>query len=253
MRQTYSYAALLLLLPLFAMFPIQEHPSYNFDDDLVAYYSFNQCDAQDDTNNGSDGQLYGSVGCRCGIEGEGLVLDGAQDYIEFSGRVNHYFNTTDFTVSFYIKTNEYSVFRQSLLSKRELCDEYNMLDILLDRSQGGIEADVHETPTKDYPDLFAYLNGGGWVHFALVRRGTVAYTYINGVKQKRSMRCSGVDIGNLALLSFGNSPCVGRGGARRFKGVLDELRVYSRALSEEEVAALYARFPVDRAENDCLS
>ena len=76
MRQTYSYAALLLLLPLFAMFPIQEHPSYNFDDDLVAYYSFNQCDAQDDTNNGSDGQLYGSIGCRCGIEGEGFDLSG---------------------------------------------------------------------------------------------------------------------------------------------------------------------------------
>ena len=250
-----NYPTLVLLLwlcPALMMTP-QTDSSFDFDEDLVAYYSFNQCDARDDTNNGSDGQLYGSVGCRCGIEGEGLQFDGGDDYIEFGGVVNRYFNTTDFTISFYIKPKGLSVFRQSLLSKREVCDEYNMLDLLLDKQQGIIDTEVHETPEKDYPNLSPSYPGGSWIHFTLTRRGTRAYTYINGVQQRRSARCSGVDISNLASLAFGNSPCVAKGGARRFSGVLDELRIYDRALTEEEVLMLYMRYPVDRDESDCLS
>jgi hypothetical protein len=41
-------------------------------------------------------------------------------------------------------------------------------------------------------------------------------------------------------------------GVKRFKGVLDELRVYDYALSPEEVEALYKLYPIESAEQDCV-
>lgn len=241
----------LFLLAAFALSTALPHNS--LEEGLVAYYSFNYCDARDDSGNGSDGKLYGGVGCWCGIEDDGLLLDGVNAYIEFPGKVNRYFNTSDFSISFYFKAEQYLVFQQSLLSKREDCDEFNMFDLMLDLNGGEVNTAVHETPEKYYAGLSPALDAAGWAHFALVLEGTRACSYINGELHRRSFRCSGVDISNHAVLSFSNSPCVHNGRARRFKGVLDELRVYSRALSPEEVRKLYREHPVESAVMDCVS
>ncbi len=224
------------------------------DKDLVAYYSFNQCDARDESGNDSDGVLFGRTSCWCGVEGEGLLLDGKSDYIEFPGRVNSAFNTTDFTISFYVKMGQYSVFEQSLFSKRESCDSlFQMFDIRLDMNQKEIITEVYEHEEKYFPGLSPEVHGNGWTHYALVRDGTWGYTYVNGVLQHKSRQCSGVDISNEAVLSFSNSPCVKGSQVRRFKGLLDELRVYERALTGEEIWKLYLRNPVENANDDCLT
>lgn len=220
---------------------------------LIAHYTFNSCDARDDTGNGSDGKLFGNVNCWCGIEDDGLLLDGIDDYIEFHGKVNYYFNTTDFTISFYFKPEQYLIFKQSMLSKRAECDEYNMLDLMLDMNAGELNTAVYESPLKYYPRLSPMLESKGWQHFALVREGVMARTYINGQLRKRGFRCSGVDLSNEQVLSFSNSPCTNQGGVRRFKGVLDELRVYDRALSDEEIQLLYELNPVENAQMDCVT
>jgi hypothetical protein len=222
-------------------------------EDLVAYYTFNDCTARDVTGMGSDGQLFGNPGCWCGVEDDGLLLDGIDDYVEFSGRVNRYFNTSDFTVSFYFKPEQFLVFRQSLLSKRQECEEYNMLDLLLDMNGQEVVTEVHESPQKYYSGISPALDTTSWVHFALTREGTQAYTYINGRLARRGFRCSGVDITNAAKLAFGNSPCVSTGNARRFKGVIDELRIYSRALTVEEIWQLYQQYPVENVIMDCVT
>lgn len=223
------------------------------DTSLVAYYSFNNCDARDDSGQGSNGLLYGNTSCWCGIEGDGLLFDGMDDFVEFEGRVNRYFNTSDFTISFYFKPERYMVFQQSLLSKREECEAYTMFDILLDLNAQEVTTQVHENPHKYYPGLSPALDTTRWVHFALTREGTRAFTYINGRLAQKAFRCSGVDISNDAPLSFGNSPCIKNGRARRFKGILDELRVFSRALTPEEIWALYQEHPVEEAPSDCLT
>ncbi|MEZ5041697.1 MAG: LamG domain-containing protein [Saprospiraceae bacterium] len=222
-------------------------------DHLVAYYSFNHCDARDDSGNGSDGQLFGEIDCWCGIEDDGLLLDGQRDFIEFYGKVNAYFTTSDFTISFYIKPEQYTFFAQSLLSKREECTEEHMMDILLDYRQGIIDTKVHQSEYKYYGGLSPKVDPSGWMHFALVRTGSEAFTFINGEIMQESIRCSGVDISNDAPLSFGNSPCVKGGRGQRFKGVLDELRVFDRALSADEIKALYDLHPIENAARDCYS
>jgi hypothetical protein len=247
------YLVIFTLALLYLIISAASPAYFSAEEDLIAYYSFNNCDARDESGNDSHGQLFGGISCWCGIDDDGLLLDGVNDYITFSGIVNRYFSTSDFTVSFYVKAEQYTVFQQSLLSKRSDCEKNNMLDVLLDMHRRTIIPEVHETPEKYYPNLPTRMDSTSWVHFVLVREGTRAYTYMNGQLMQKGFRCSGVDIANDAILSFSNSPCIRNGNVRYFRGVLDELRVYSRALSEEEVQSLYLLFPVENANMDCFT
>ncbi len=243
----------LTLLGMMVLFSGKKPWYFDSSKGLVAYYSFNQCDARDDSGNGSHGEIYGKTRCWCGIEGEGLLLDGKNNYVTFNGPVNDYFNTMDFTVSFYFKSEKYDVFAQSMLSKAEDCDEYNYLDLLVNRRIGEVTSKVYETPAKYYKDLSPPLDSTSWMHFALVREGFRAMTFINGQLRTESYRCSGVDLGNKAPLSFSNSPCLFSGRARRFQGIIDELRIYDRALTIDEVEQLYMLHPIENANMDCVS
>lgn len=245
----------ILLLLFFTIFNLSFVFDTNIDtlqDGLVAHYNFNDCDARDMTSNSSDGLLFGNITCWCGIEDDGLLLDGVNDYIEFHGIVNRYFTTSDFTLSFFIRTDQYSLYDQSLFSKRENCGEDFVLDFLLNRSQKKINTFVQQSEYKKYKDISPEIENGGWYHVALVREGQEAHTYINGIMQKSVKRCSGVDLSNDAVLSFSNSPCM-NGKVQRFKGILDEVRVYDRALTEDEIAAIYALTPIEKAYTDCLT
>ncbi len=254
MNYYFTFISLFLIIALPLSYYSTTSPEHVLEEGLVAYYSFNECDARDDSGNGSDGQLFGNVGCWCGVDDDGLMLDGNEDYIEFYGPVNDYFTTSDFTVSFYFKIDRFNIFKQSMLSKREDClEEEYMLDIQLDQANRIIDADVRENEWKFYQDIDPQFEGAGWFHFALVREGRYAYTYINGQLQKKATRCSGVDISNEANLSFANTPCLQQGMLKRFKGVIDELRIYDRALTAGEMLSLYNLNPVEQAETDCVS
>ncbi len=227
--------------------------SPSLEQGLVAHFTFNECDARDDSGNGSYGILRGNVNCWCGVEDEGLLLDGESAFVELQGPVNDYFTTSDFTLSFYFKPEARSAFPLSLVGKREACGEDYFLDILFNSSQQEITTLFQQSEFKYFANLSPTIPSGNWMHFTLVREGVYARTYINGTLQRESRRCSGVDISNDAPLSIGNSPCIMSGRARRFRGVIDELRVYDRSLSEEEVLQLYRLYPVENAQMDCVS
>ena len=53
---------LALLVAAFAISTSSPHNSLT--EGLIAYYSFNFCDARDESGNGSDGVLFGNVGYR---------------------------------------------------------------------------------------------------------------------------------------------------------------------------------------------
>lgn len=243
-----GYSALVALLLVFcaARSPVPG------DDGLIAYYSFDQCDARDDSGNGSEGQVFGQSTCHCGIDQNGILFDGRSTYIEFTGPVNRCFNTTDFTLSFYFRPMQFGPLPQNLLSKRAECTEDLLLDLQFNGPEGLVETEFRESAYKYYHDLSAPMDTSVWVHFALVREGTTASTYINGALRNEERRCSGIDIGNKALLSFSHSPCIFEQQAVPFKGVVDELKVFDRALSAQEIADLYALHPVESAEQDCL-
>ncbi len=226
----------------------------NLSKGLVAYYNFNGCQTKDSSGNGSDAEIFNGVSCWCGIDQDGLLFDGKDDYVVFNGRVNSYFTTSDFTLSFYFRNTTHTPINQSLFSKRPECTEEQMMDIQLNSFKMIVETNVYQSSYKYYKDISPPSTQSPWHHYAIVKEGLTIKTYINGeLKKTETQRCRDVDITNDAQLMFSNSPCIKNGYTLPFKGVLDEVRVYDRSLKDSEIKTLYELFPIENAERDCAT
>ncbi len=206
-------------------------------DGLIAYYSFDNCDAFDDTENGSDGIIVGTPNCVCGVSGNALEFDGINDHILFLGLVNNYFNTDNFSVSFYFKAFG-SPLTQDILSKRENCGPDNAFSVDYRPNLGTISADLSEDFDKQSSSNGRLDFNNCWQHAVIVRKAGRTRLYLNGIEAAIGTAISRVDIENNAVLALADSPCVGS-TVNRFKGYIDELTVYSRDLLEDEVQLLY--------------
>jgi hypothetical protein len=78
---------------------------------------------------------------------------------------------------------------------------------------------------------------GAWYHVAAVRASNFAQLYVNGQLERQTNVSFAQDYGNLPLF-FGTT---GQGfWDHKFKGWLDEVSLYNRALSSNEIASIYA-------------
>lgn len=213
--------------------------SYGQEVGLLAYYSFDNCDATDETGNGSNGSLVGSPACDCGVSGQALVLDGIDDHVVFNGIVNGIFSNSNFTISFYFKPfDAFNV--QDILSKREDCtNDAVVFDIQYFLSINAVSTEV-SIPTEIPAVLTNNLDLTCWHHYVLTRSSNRIRLYLNGNLIEERFTNGTYDLSNNATLTLANSPCLGP-NLDRFRGKFDELRIYNRALSEEEVSNFYFR------------
>lgn len=221
-------------------------------DGLVAHYSFDDCQdlGKDESGNNTAAVIQGNPQCVCGVSGNALQLDGANDYLLFLGTISNAFREINFSVSLYIKpTNPIGV--QSVLSKRETCGEdrafdinfssgSNNLNVLL--SQGEIAGEFRQT-SMDTRLPFEPC----WYHIVFVRRNNRSQLFIDGELVQEATASGRVNIDNNAELNIANGECVGI-SQNRFAGLVDELKVFDRALRAEEVRSLYLQ--PDRIIND---
>ncbi|CAH1191545.1 LamG-like jellyroll fold domain-containing protein [Paenibacillus sp. JJ-223] len=86
------------------------------------------------------------------------------------------------------------------------------------------------------------LTSGQWHHAAVTLSGNTAVLYLDGVEQART---SEVNPGRIRSLLNGVNKYIGKSGTdgHYFAGSLDEIKLYSRALVGEEIAALAADKP----------
>lgn len=216
---------------------------------LISHYNFDNCDAVDATNTGADGVVLGTPTCDCGVEGMAMEFDGVNDHVVFLGLVNNTFTTSNFTISFYFKPYN-AVATQDLISKRENCDDdLSMLSIDYILSLNYTNTTLNED-TVDMANLTANLSPNCWQHYALTRRNKEVSVYINGVLKAQTVSDEVIDLSNNAVLSIANSPCIGTDVAR-FRGLIDELSVYNRALDIAELQTLYAN-PDEIANRDTI-
>lgn len=207
------------------------------DPDLVAYYSFNDCDARDSLGNQSDGVIVGQPDCVCGVSDNALSLDGISDHIIFLGLVNNFFNTGNFSISFYFKSFGIGL-PQDMMSKREDCGSDNVFGMTFTPNQNFITATASESATKSSSMTSTLDYSNCWHHVVFVREGGQTRLYFDGILEAEGSTLSRVDLSNNAVFSIGNSPCLGP-SLGRFRGYIDELKVFQRALDEDDIEDLY--------------
>ncbi|MEZ4957948.1 MAG: LamG-like jellyroll fold domain-containing protein [Saprospiraceae bacterium] len=213
---------------------------------LVTWISFDNpgCEIRDEFGNPNIVLFVDSTSCICGATGNGRYFSGSDDsnIILTGPSVDNAIGTVDFTLSFYFKPKKGSTITatpQVLFSKRDNCEQDSSFVVKYFPNGNQISVELYQDQSTS-TTLFAPLPNTCWHHITIVRKGSETILYHNGIEIRRagtingqrvSMTTSGLD-----KINIGNDDCINDTG---FKGALDEIRLYSKSLSREEVEDLY--------------
>jgi len=206
---------------------------------LTAYFSFDGCTADETRGDPNTiGIIQGDPTCECGVSGRALRLDGLDDNIFWSGPFNGDFDTRDFTIAFYFKPLT-STGTQTILKKAATdCPSQSHFAVRYESNSRRLNVEFVENSNKIASiSGFPLPEGNCWQHVTLVRRNTRTILYINGELAAEVGASSRVNVQNSGALMVGKSVCSATD--RPFNGLIDELRIYNRALLGPEVEDLY--------------
>jgi len=80
------------------------------------------------------------------------------------------------------------------------------------------------------------LSTGIWTHIAAVYDGSTMRLYRDAAQVASTSKSGVLDTNGTIDVAIGNQPLTASGGSRPFDGLIDDLRIYDRALSPEEIA-----------------
>lgn len=217
---------------------------------LVALYGFDASLADGTGNTSNGGVASGIVEFGCGVRGSAAALSGGNDFVRIPGgdarnNVNAEFDTEDFTVSLYFKPTG-TTGNQFLLAKRDTNCNNNQYFLLRYAPRTRTVSVTLRENAQSANVTYAIDNTSCWQHVAVVRDELRVRLYVNGAEVGEAGTQSRVNVDNAGPLLIGSATC--RNSAERpFSGLIDEVRVYNRALRNSEVAQLY--FSPDRIVN----
>lgn len=211
---------------------------------LVAHYPFDGNFADLTGNSANGGIASGLPEFACGVEGQAMQLFGGNDFIRIPGgtsnNINREFDTEDFSLSFYFKPVGFNG-TQYLISKRDTaCDFQNYFYIRYAPVTRTISAYLRQGNQEVRLD-YTITNANCWQHVVLIRDNRRVRMFVNTEFAGEQGSTSRIDIFNSGELTIGSANCLGN-SETAFDGLIDELRIYNRALDLEEVASLYT-FP----------
>ena len=206
--------------------------TYDKNRELLAYYPFDG-NAAEETGNGLDGVVYGAQLCpdRKGNPNSAFEFDGIDDYIQINH--NERLNIPgSISVSAWINSKDVTL-SQRIVDKTtvDYADGF-MIDL---RPTGQIRFLVGDSYVyQPHSDPVITLNDK-WYHIVTVYDQTMVYIYINGQLNKAISKMGNSYLNNLPLRIGANSRLAGD----FFKGKIDDIRIYNRAISADEVVGLY--------------
>ena len=212
----------------------------NIDDGLIAHFPFDSFPIVDKSGNNNKVILNGDTLIDCGAVGRAIRFDGLTTSALFIGSsLFDNFKTGPFTVSFYFKPSNQggnSVF--DILSKRSGCNADSSFAIRFSPASNQLSVELSENVNNRSVILQRLDFNRCWQHICVVREFQRVALYVNGRLAQTVFSSKRVNITNAAPLRIAGSPCLSTTD-RRFGGFMDELRIYNRPLSDDEVRLLF--------------
>lgn len=201
-------------------------------DGLSAYWQF-EGDGTDSSGNGHDMTVNGDASFVTGILGQAVSLDGAGDYLRTTTDV---LMGTEFTMAAWIQPAAYGS-SQQIFSKGSTGETAsgNAKQIRLSNGEFSL---LYEYGSGTNYEIESGWNApiSEWHHVAGIRDANGAtYIYVDGILYASEYNTTAPNI-NSPVSNIGQR----EGGTEFYNGLIDEVRVYSRALSQGEVGQLMA-------------
>lgn len=187
-------------------------------DGLIAHWSFDDCTAKDNSENGRDGIIHGNMECVDGIYGKAFKFDGNNDGISMNLPLDGK-NNWSMCTWFNIESNEQRY--QTFLSNSDFALDLYMPDLNYAVWQGSKILSLGQIEEKK--DTFV----------CYTKKEDNLTVYHNAIKVGEPSNGSSIEFNQLTQIGrYANETEV-------FNGLLDEMKVYNRSLSNDEIEYLY--------------
>ena len=225
---------------------------------LVALWHMNEdswngtpLEVLDSSGNGNHGRAYGGAttvdsgkfGTRCGF------FNGINGYVDV-GSNDFNFGTGDFSIEFWMKANDWSDTEdyRAVISNAKLAGRY--WDGIQFSRVGSYWAThygythgalilITKYPSDRGASSFLALQADTWYHVIGLRKNGTITLYLDGVVQNSVI--SDGDVDTIQNMLIGKNP--DSKYPRYFDGAIDEVAIYNRALTEEEIQTHYEEGP----------
>ena len=227
---------------------IIDFPYNTLNNGLVGHWTFDGPDSNtthvfDKSGNNNNGTINGST-FALGKIGQGMRFDGVDDYIDVANESNFDFERTDaFSIAAWVyRFNKDQA--STIASKQQNSGNFPGWNFYATNDNDQLKAVFRGAASGEYISAVTGINDfsdSAWHHAVLIYNGSSAATglhiYIDGVDKNVSYD------GTLASSTLNNqNALIGHNpsaGDVHWNGLLDDVRIYNRALSEEEIKRLY--------------
>jgi subtilase family serine protease len=235
------------VLPAAEITPPIDNPSY--DEGLFAHWNFEETTGATviDTINGHDGIIHGATRDTGKVGTGALRFNGESDYVDL-GTLDVPAATDAFTIALWFQADDFGTSDARLISKATNTagsKHYWMLSTILDNGHYRLRFRLR-TYIGDTTTLTAQageLIPGQWTHAVATYDGAAMRLYQNGNLVGTTPKIGTVRAYRKAYVRIGDNPV----GNRFFDGLIDDVRLYTRALSETEIANQANSTPGDSA------
>lgn len=217
---------ILLILFFFLFLPVTVSAQ-----DLVAYYSFDDCSAKDLSGYNNNGTIYGAI-CTEGKINQALSFDGIDDYINC--RNSSILNPSSITILAWIYPKGWGENGMGRIVTKYYSYQFYVY------SDGNRLSFYFWNSSNSTNQAWSNINStklNEWQHVAVTYDGQYVKFYVNGLLSgQTAMKAGSLQSSNSNLI-IGNRESLDR----TFNGTIDEIKIYNRALSSEEIYSEYLK------------
>ena len=200
-------------------------------DGMIAYYPFNGS-VNDESGFEKNGSLYGAVltSDRFNQPNNAYSFDGLNDYINFNNALLPV-DGSDFTLSFWVNSDNEDDEIQRVIFAQYQSDLVGRFHIFEHLGKIKIFSGEIDYPSSSNSVELNDITKNLWTNFIFINNGNQLYIYENGNLINR--------IGTSNISNVNSTTGWDRYGERYYKGEIDDIIIYDRILTEEEINILY--------------
>lgn len=203
---------------------------------VIFYYDFDDCTYEDSGLNFPGLKPGGNPKCICGLGEKSIFLDGTNDYLSLDEQATLKMDS-DFTFDFYFQMED-KIGEIDIFSIRNGCNNLDsMMSLRYFSNTNDLTFEMGSNVNNYFTVKKKLDKGNCWHRFTLSKFALEYRVYFDNVLVKQFLSKEDIKFTRRNNFHFANSPCNNVLTSVKFKGYIDEIKLYNRALSDQEIIA----------------